>query len=300
MIRERPSGARRWRPRSSPADLVLLTLFLNPSVTLRKDAARAARCRSSCPTRLAGTLAPVVARRCWPRLVIGWPRGARARRSRGCPGSPRWRSSAAAAAAALFWLNLVSLPPLAARSSRAAARWPPPPSPSPWRRWCCSRWAWTRCCFPTRGRGVSAALVVLAAAAAVVMPLAARPAPRAARHARARWPPRPSTPLRRVVLVGDRRAGPGAAAGRAWPRGSAARLRADAAARRPRPAGHAAPHRGAADLDHDLHRPPAPRPRREELRRLPPARVGHRLRAAAQGRAGGAAGARGAGGHAPR
>ena len=55
--------------------------------------------------------------------------------------------------------------------------------------------------FPSRGRGVSAALVVLAAAAAVVVPLAMRPVP-VAPAAPVPFATETVTPARRVILVG--------------------------------------------------------------------------------------------------
>jgi predicted AlkP superfamily phosphohydrolase/phosphomutase len=55
--------------------------------------------------------------------------------------------------------------------------------------------------FPTRSRGISAALVVLGAASAVVVPMALRPAP-AVRAAPVPVATETVTPLRRVILVG--------------------------------------------------------------------------------------------------
>src|SRR5215470_11471652 len=195
------SFVRAWIPAGLAAlilasDLVLLTLFMNPEVTLRHDA----------PALLAALLLPwtaMAAAGLWVIVLIssalpGWPRAARPPLE-SVPGLTSAALVAVSAAAGLFWLNLVSyrysvpvevLSPLvgSAIALTAAAL-------------VLLVVAVDAVLFPSRGRGVSAALVVLSAAAAVVVPLALRPVPR----------PRPVpmpfatetvTPARRVILVG--------------------------------------------------------------------------------------------------
>jgi predicted AlkP superfamily phosphohydrolase/phosphomutase len=178
------------------ADIVLLTLFLNPEATLRRDG----------PALLLSIFLPYLAlvTAGFSLLALtgaafrGWPRGTRPP----LPGLP-WFSSltflALAGAAGLFWLNLVSYRhSVPAESLRGLAG---------------SGTALTAAAlvmvavgvdallFPLRSRGPAAALVVLAAAGGVVLPMALRPVPVA--------PPAPVplagetvAPLRRVTLIG--------------------------------------------------------------------------------------------------
>jgi predicted AlkP superfamily pyrophosphatase or phosphodiesterase len=184
------------------ADLVLLVLFLNPSVTLRKDAAALAL-SIFLPYATLGTLA-LWSLALLAAVLIGWPRGPRPP----IPGLPWFTSMSVigvGAAAALFWLNLVSyrhslpLPALPALAASAVAL--------TMAALVLVAVGVDTLLFPTRGRGVSAALVVLAAAAAVVIPMAARPAP-APRATPVPVATETVTPLRRVILVGVDGLGP--------------------------------------------------------------------------------------------
>src|SRR6185503_14845504 len=178
------------------ADLVLLTLFLNPEATLRRDGA-ALLLSLFLPYLVLGTAAFVVLA-LMGAAIRGWPRAPRPP----LPGLP-WFASltffALAAAAGLFWLNLVSYRhSVPAESLRGLAAS------------CAALTAGAlvmvavgldALLFPLRSRGVAAALVVLAAAGGVVLPMALRPAPAPAST------PVPLSgetvpPLRRVVLIG--------------------------------------------------------------------------------------------------
>jgi predicted AlkP superfamily phosphohydrolase/phosphomutase len=178
------------------SDLVLLTLFLNPEATLRRDGA-ALLLSLFLPYLVLGT-ASFALFALTGAAIRGWPRAPRPP----LPGLP-WFASltffALAAAAGLFWLNLVSYRhSVPAESLRGLAA---------------SCAALTTgalvmvavgldaLLFPLRSRGVAAALVVLAAAGGVVLPMALRPAPA---PASAPVPLSGETvpPLRRVVLIG--------------------------------------------------------------------------------------------------
>jgi len=184
------------------ADVVLLTLFLNPEATLAREAAPLARALLL-PYAVGG--AAVLA-----LLVLGWTA------VQGGPPAPRpplpglpWFTPlaliAVGAAAALFWLNLLSyrysIPTEMVRAVAASAV------------------ALTASAlvllavevdallFPLRGRAAAAALVVLAAAAAVVVPLAVRPG-RAAAPAPVPLATEAIPPARRIVLIGIDGIGP--------------------------------------------------------------------------------------------
>jgi predicted AlkP superfamily phosphohydrolase/phosphomutase len=184
------------------AAVVVLTLFLNPGVTLRGDGP-ALLGFLFLPYALGGAaaflLVPLVG-----SLVRWWPRMPRPP----LEGLP-WFTSLAflslVLTAALFWSNLLqyrySIPLESVRGLAASAV------------------ALTLAAlvlvavgvdallFPARGRGISAAIVVLAAASSLVLPLAFLPTPRP------RLPPVPLStetvrPVRRVILVGVDGIGP--------------------------------------------------------------------------------------------
>jgi predicted AlkP superfamily phosphohydrolase/phosphomutase len=178
------------------ADLVLLTLFLNPQATLRRDGA--ALLLSIFLPYLVLVAAGFALLALTGAAFRGWPRGPRPP----LPGLP-WFASltflSLAAAAGLFWLNLLtyrhSVPAESLRGLVGS---------------CAALTAGAlvmvavgvdALLFPLRSRGVAAALVVLAGAGGVVLPMALRPAPVA--------PPVPVPlagetvpPLRRVTLIG--------------------------------------------------------------------------------------------------
>jgi len=178
------------------ADIVLLTLFLNPEVTLRGDGLALLTALLLPWTLLAmpGLWVVIALSRAVPR----WPLTVRPPLE-ALPGLATAALAAIGAAAGLFWLNLVSyrhsvptevLSPLAGSAVALTAA-----------ALVMLAVGVDAVLFPSRGRGVSAALVVLAAAAAVVVPLALRPSP--VTHP----PPVPFatetvTPVRRVILVG--------------------------------------------------------------------------------------------------
>ena len=178
------------------ADLVLLVLFLNPSVTLRKDAG-ALFVSIFLPYAITGTLA-LWSLALLTAVVIGWPRGPRPP----IPGLPWFTSMSIVScigAGALFWLNLISyrhslpLPALPALAGSAIALTAA--------ALVLIAVGVDTLVFPTRSRGISAALVVLASASAVVVPMALRPAP-AARSVPVPVATETVTPLHRVILVG--------------------------------------------------------------------------------------------------
>src|SRR6266568_244355 len=177
------------------ADVVLLTLFLNPQATLRGDGAGLLSIFLPYLTVATGLLAVLAFA---GAALRGWPRGSRPP----LPGLP-WFASltflALGAAAGLFWLNVVSYRhSVPAESLRGLVGS------------CAALTAGAlvlvavgldAVLFPLRSRGVAAALVVLAAAGGVVLPMALRPA------AVAPPPPVPLAvetvpPLRRVTLIG--------------------------------------------------------------------------------------------------
>jgi predicted AlkP superfamily phosphohydrolase/phosphomutase len=183
-------------------DVVLLTLFLNPHVSVRHEAVSLLVCLFL-PYAAFGTL-------------LLWTLALLAAAFRGWPKSPRppiqalsWFTSlsvlALALAAALFWRNLLAyrhslplevLPPLATSAVALTAA-----------ALVLLAVGLDALLFPNRARGASAALVVLGAASAWVVPLAVRPPP-ATRTPPARLATEPVTPIRRVVLVGIDGLGP--------------------------------------------------------------------------------------------
>jgi predicted AlkP superfamily phosphohydrolase/phosphomutase len=184
------------------ADLVLLTLFLNPDATLRRDGA--ALLLSLFLPYLFLLTAGFALLALTGAAFRGWPRAPRPP----LPGLP-WFASltflSLAAAAGLFWLNLVSYRhSVPAESLRGLAAS------------CAALTASAlvlvavgldALLFPLRSRGVAAALVVLTAAGGVVLPMALRPAPVPAPV------PVPLSgetvpPLRRVILIGVDGLGP--------------------------------------------------------------------------------------------
>jgi predicted AlkP superfamily phosphohydrolase/phosphomutase len=183
-------------------DVVLLTLFLNPHVSLRSDAVALLACLFV-PYAAAGALV------LWGLALLmaavdGWPRSPRPP-IEALPWFTPLSVLALSAAAALFWRNLIayrhSLPlevvaPLAGSAVALTAA-----------ALVLLAVGLDALLFPSRPRGASAALVVLAAASAWVVPLAARPEPIV--HAPpARLSTEPATPIRRVVLVGIDGLGP--------------------------------------------------------------------------------------------
>ena len=194
-------------------DVVVLTLYLNPHATLRADGAALVLCLFL-PYWAAGTLLLFLGA-LLGTLAVG---GARALRPpiEGLP----WFTSVAAVAlgavAALFWANLWSyrhsipvefVRGLLLSASAATGAW-----------LLLVAVACDALLFPRRSRAVSAALVVLASASSVVLPLAWRPVPG---PAPAPVPLATETvqPVRRVVLIGldglgPRRLRDGVAAGR--------------------------------------------------------------------------------------
>jgi len=184
------------------ADVVLLTLFLNPEATLARDGAALARALLV-PYAAGGTALLTLLALAWAAFR-GWPRAPRPP-LHGLPWFTPLALLAVAAAAALFSLNLLSyrysIPTELVRAVAASSV------------------ALTASAlvllavqidallFPLRGRAAAAALVVLASASAVVMPLALRPA-----RAPAPTPVPLATetipPARRIVLIGIDGLGP--------------------------------------------------------------------------------------------
>lgn len=194
-------------------DVVVLTLFLNPHATLRADGPALLLCLFL-PYWAAGTLLLFLGALVGT-LAVG---GSRAPRSpvEGLPWFTSMAAVALAAVAALFWGNLWSyrhsipvefVRGLLLSASAATGAW-----------FLLMAVAFDALLFPRRSRALSAALVVLAAASSVVLPLAWRPLP-----APAPTPVPLATetvqPVRRVTLIGLDGLGPqrlhdGVAAGR--------------------------------------------------------------------------------------
>jgi predicted AlkP superfamily phosphohydrolase/phosphomutase len=184
------------------ADVVLLVLYLNPRVTLRGDGGALALVLFL-PYAVAGTLV------FWSmallnRAVFGWPRTPRPP-LHNLPWFTAMSTAAGAAAAALFWLNLVSyrhslplevLPPLAGSAIALTTA-----------TLVLVAVGIDTALFPTRGRGISSALVVLAASSLVVVPMALRPRP-AEQPAPVPLATETVTPVRRIILVGVDGLGP--------------------------------------------------------------------------------------------
>jgi predicted AlkP superfamily phosphohydrolase/phosphomutase len=184
------------------ADLVLLTLFLNPDAAPGRVAVPLARALLL-PYAAAGTAVLLL-------LAAGWSL------LRGSPDTPRpplpglpWLTPlaliAVAAAAAVFWLNLLSYRySIPAELVRAVAASSVALTAAALVLLAVQIDAWL---FPLRGRAAAAALVVLSAATAVVVPLALRPA-RAAVPAPVPLATESIEPVRRVVLIGIDGIGP--------------------------------------------------------------------------------------------
>ncbi len=189
--------------------IVLLTLFLNPAAGLSRDA-RVLVLALVLPYAAAGTLALGLA----GSAVRTLRRHSVARRPpiEGLPYFTTFTWLICAGSAFLFWSNLLSY-----RHSI------PPASVSGLFASCVALTASALVLvavgvdvllFPFRGRGISAALVVLSAAASVVVPLVARPGPESARdpNAPGEAPPlvraEAISPSRRVILVGADGLGP--------------------------------------------------------------------------------------------
>src|SRR6185436_4257160 len=184
------------------ADVVLLTLFLNPEAAPAREAAPLARALFL-PYLVGGTALLTLLALAWASL-------------RGSPHAPRpplpglpWFTPlaliAVAAAAALFWLNLLSYRwSIPAEVRRAVAASAVALTASALVLLAVQVDAWL---FPLRGRAAAAALVVLAAAAAVVVPLALRPA-REPAPAPVPLATESIEPARRIVLIGIDGLGP--------------------------------------------------------------------------------------------
>jgi predicted AlkP superfamily phosphohydrolase/phosphomutase len=178
------------------ADLVLLTLFLNPEASLGRDG----------PALLLSLFLPYVllATAGFTLAALagtgfrGWSRPPRPL----LPGLP-WFGTltllALSGAAGLFWLNLLSyrhsVPPESLRGLAASGA---ALTAGALVMVAVGLDAWL---FPLRGRGAASALVVLTAAGGVVLPLALRPAPVVA-AAPVPLAGETVTPLRRVLLIG--------------------------------------------------------------------------------------------------
>jgi predicted AlkP superfamily phosphohydrolase/phosphomutase len=175
---------------------VLLTLFLNPGATLRRDGV-GLLLSLFLPYLLLGTAAGV-ALALLGAAVRGWPRAPRPP-IEGLPWYTTLTFLSLLASTALFWVNLLayrhSVPPEALRGLLASSLG------LSGALLVLVAVGLDAVLFPLRSRGLSAALVVLAAASAVVVPLALRPQPA---------PPavpvpvatEPIRPTRRVVLIG--------------------------------------------------------------------------------------------------
>jgi predicted AlkP superfamily phosphohydrolase/phosphomutase len=184
------------------AAVVILTLYLNPALELRREA----------PALVASLFAPYLAGATTALFVLalaaaalrGWPREPRPV-VEGLPAFAPLALVALAAATALFFANLFyyrfSIPEPFVRALAASA------VALALSTLVLLAALVDNLLFPQRGRGVAAALVVLACASAVVVPLALRPeAPPASR-------PQPLStetirPVRQVVLVGVDGLGP--------------------------------------------------------------------------------------------
>ncbi len=183
------------------ADLVSLTLFLNPDASLGRDAGGLVQalflpCVALATPALFLLALLGAAFRFWPRARAPWPR---------LPWFTTLALASVSAACALFWVNLWNyrhsiplefLRALAASSVALSLA---------------ARVLLGVCLdvrlFPRRGRGVPRVLVLAAVAAAVLAPLTLRPRPAA--------PPRPVplsietvAPTRRLVLIGIDGLGP--------------------------------------------------------------------------------------------
>jgi predicted AlkP superfamily phosphohydrolase/phosphomutase len=184
------------------AHVALLTLFLNPAARLDRDALAITLALflpyAGAATTILGALA----------LAAGAVARGRTGRRPPIEGLP-WFSTltfvVTAAAAILYWTNLLSyrhsIPQECIRGLAGSTL----------ALGCCAlvlvAVGIDTLLFPFRGRGVSAALVVLSAAASVIVPLALRPAP-VADVADVRLHADDMTPARRVILIGADGLGP--------------------------------------------------------------------------------------------
>jgi Type I phosphodiesterase / nucleotide pyrophosphatase len=184
------------------ADLVILVLFLNPMVALRREAL-ALLLSLFLPALLVGTVA-LTGVASLAALFRFWPRTTRPPLA-GHPWHTTLMLAATGVAAGIYWLNLLSyrhsIPVESLRGLFASAL-------------VISGVALLlfavgldSLMFPLRGRAISAVLVVMAPALAVALPLALRPLPAD--------PPRPVpvltetvTPVRRITLIGVDGLGP--------------------------------------------------------------------------------------------
>jgi type I phosphodiesterase/nucleotide pyrophosphatase len=182
--------------------VALLTLFLNPRARLARDGA-ALLVALVLPCALAGTALLGL-------LALGAARFVRFRAGRrppveGLPWITTLTMLVSAAAAVLYWMNLFgyrhSIPSDCVRGLAASAI---VLSAATFILIAVGLDAFL---FPFRGRGFSAALVVLSVAGPVVIPLALRPPPVEPRR-EARLHADTVTPLRRVILVGADGLGP--------------------------------------------------------------------------------------------
>jgi len=177
------------------ADLVLLALFLNPGPVSARDAL-ALVVSLLLPAALFGTLALLLF--AVAGVLLPWPRPSRPL-VEGLPWFTTFAFAALCAAATLFWLNLDAygdaVPAESARGLHLAAR---SLTAAALVLLAVASHALLR---PGRRRGLLAGIVVLAAASAVVVPLALRPHPTQPAAPPA-FKSEPAEPRRRVVLVG--------------------------------------------------------------------------------------------------
>jgi predicted AlkP superfamily phosphohydrolase/phosphomutase len=184
------------------ADAVLLTLFLNPNATLAHDGG-ALVLALFVPYWVAGTAAFALVAAAASALPV-WPRRVR----EPLPGLA-WFTGlallATAAGALLFWLNAIgyrhSIPLESVRGLLQSAI-----------ALSVASLVLLAVCldvllFPERSRGIAAPLVVLAAAAAVTLPLALRPAPQEPARP-VRLATETTAPVRRIILLGIDGLGP--------------------------------------------------------------------------------------------
>jgi Type I phosphodiesterase / nucleotide pyrophosphatase len=184
------------------ADLVVLVLFLNPTVELRREAF-ALFSSLFLPAVVVGTAA-FTGVASLAALLRFWPRATRPPLA-GHPWFATLMLAATTVAAGLYWLNLLSyrhsIPVESLRALFASTV-------------VISSLALLlfavgldSLLFPFRGRAISAVLVVLAPAAAVTVPLALRPVPAPRPHA-VPVSTETITPVRRITLIGVDGLGP--------------------------------------------------------------------------------------------
>ena len=281
-----PCRGRRWaarpsRPRSGRSPSARSTLYLNPGLSLRREARALLLCLFL-PWAAGGTLALALVAGA-ATAVRWWPRPFRPV----IAGRPFFASLAflaLAVAAALYWHNLLAYRhalPLDTLRALAVSAVVVTGAAAVF-----LAIGLDLALFPRHDRPLAAALAVLAPAAALAVPLALRPE---------LPPPAPPVPVqldagrpaRRVVVVGIDGLSPADVTRRRRRRRS--RLRPPRAAGRLRSARDAAAHRGPPDLDDPHDRAPPARPRHPERVQLPASRLGQRVGPAAQGGPGGSA-----------